>query len=93
MVTAKYCKTFLATWARFILRLQNYTKKMALANKSAIFLYFYSFSAYYAMLLRDASRCFMSIYFSPLFYAVGKVRPEIRLTSVRDDGYKSPDQP
>ena len=32
--------------------LQNYTKKMTLANKSAIFLYFYSFSAYYAFLWR-----------------------------------------
>ena len=32
------------------LRLQRYKKKMTLANKSAIFLYFYSFSAYYAYL-------------------------------------------
>ena len=29
---------------------RRYTKKMTLANKSAIFLYFYSFSAYYAYL-------------------------------------------
>ena len=41
---------------------RRYTKKMTLANKSAIFLYFYSFSAYYAFLWRDASRLLFLFY-------------------------------
>jgi len=57
---------------------QRYTKKMTLANKSAIFLYFYSFTAYYAYLAqRFALGLIAHIWsiHSPLFYAVGEVRP------------------
>ena len=70
---AQYGKTFLATGARFILRCKVTQKKWHLQIKVPFFCIFITFRL--ITLILAHIRAYMSIYFSPLFYAVGEVRP------------------